>query len=91
MTVFASAELYLANVVDAHCAIFDVALPGMSGLELHEHLKTSGRRLPVVFISAHVEPSVVQAVRRTRQPLLKKPLVEDDLIDAIASVTAFKP
>jgi FixJ family two-component response regulator len=91
VTVFASAELCLANVVDAHCAIFDVALPGMSGLELHEHLKASGRSLPVVFISAHVEPSVVLAVRRARQPLLKKPLVEDDLIDAIASVTAFKP
>ncbi len=79
--------MYLASPVDADCAILDLALPGMSGLELHERLKASGRLLPVVFISAHVEPSVVQAVTRTLQPLLEKPFLEDDLIDAIAMVT----
>ena len=88
VTVFASAEEYLAQEIDAHCVILDVALPGISGLELNERMKLSGRRLPVVFITAHVETAVMAAVRRTSRPLLKKPLVEDDLLDAIARATS---
>jgi FixJ family two-component response regulator len=84
VTVFESAEACLAGSVDAQCVILDVALPGLSGLELHRRLQASGRALPAVFITAHLEPSVVQAVQRTRQPLVRKPLIEDDLIEAIA-------
>ena len=88
MTVFASAEEYLAQDIEAHCAILDVALPGISGLELVERMRVSGRRLPVVFITAHVESAVTRAVQRTRRPLLRKPLVEDDLLEAIARATS---
>ena len=88
VTVFASAEDCLAQEVEAYCAILDVALPGISGLELTERMKASGRGMPVVFITAHVEVPVVAAVHRTRQPLLEKPLVEDDLLDAIARATS---
>jgi FixJ family two-component response regulator len=83
VTTFESAEDYLAHAVGAHCAIVDVKLPGMSGPELYERVHASGSRLPIVFITAHVEPSVLDAARRTRWPLLRKPLVEDDLLDAI--------
>ena len=88
VTVFQSAEEYLAQPVEAHCVILDIALPGMSGFELSERLKADGRSVPVVFITAHVEPSALAAVQRTRQPLLKKPLVEDDLVDAINRATS---
>jgi FixJ family two-component response regulator len=86
VTVFESGEACLAHAGDAQCAILDIALPGISGLELNERLRASGRSMPVVFITAHVEPSVLAAIQRTRQPLLKKPLLEDDLLDAIARV-----
>ena len=86
--VFDSAEDFLARDIEAHCAILDIALPGISGLELNDRMKASGRRLPVVFITAHVELRVVAAVQRTSQPLLKKPLVEDDLLDAITRATS---
>lgn len=88
VTAFESAEECLAQPVEAHCAIFDIALPGISGLELNERLKAGGRGMPVVFITAHVELPVLEAVQRTRQPLLKKPLAEDDLLDAIERATA---
>jgi FixJ family two-component response regulator len=87
VTVFASAEDCLAHPVEAHCAILDIALPGISGLELHERFRARGLDVPAVFITAHVEVSVLAAVRRTRQAVLKKPLVEDDLIDAIQRAT----
>src|SRR5262249_13651545 len=58
VTVFRSAEEYLAQPVEAHCVILDIALPGISGLELSERLKAGGRGVPIVFITAHIEPSV---------------------------------
>jgi FixJ family two-component response regulator len=84
---FASAEDCLARNVEADCAILDIALPGISGLELHDRLKAQGRGMPVVFITAHDELPVLSAVQRTRRPLLKKPLDEDALLDAIARAT----
>ncbi len=88
VTSFASAEAYLAQDVEAHCAILDIALPGISGLELVERMTLSGRLVPVVFITAHVESAVMAAVQRTRRPLLRKPLIEDDLLEAIARATS---
>ena len=84
VTVFASAEDYLADAVDGHCAILDIALPGMSGLELNDRMTALGRRMPVVFITATVERSVLAAVQRTGHAVLKKPLVENGLLEAIA-------
>ena len=39
LTAFASAEDYLPHDLDAHCAILDIALPGISGLEVNERMK----------------------------------------------------
>ena len=90
MTVYASAEECLAQAVQAHCAIVDVALPGMSGLELAARL-TASRHLPVIFVTAHVELATLPAIRRTGRPLLRKPLAEDDLLAAIARATRRGP
>ena len=51
---FNSAEAFLeADVVEeTRCIILDVAMPGMSGLELFDHLKQRPRLLPVIFITA---------------------------------------
>lgn len=55
VSAFASAEAFLASEdVDlAACLILDVAMPGMSGPELHRTLKQQGRDIPVIFITAH--------------------------------------
>ena len=84
VTVFESAEDFLARDLEVHCAILDIALPGMSGLELNDRMTASGRRMPVVFITAKVERSVLAAVQRTGHAVLKKPLVENGLLEAIA-------
>src|SRR5215213_1329708 len=48
---FASAEQFLREVDTGAegCLILDVSLPGMNGLKLHERLKESGWKLPVIF------------------------------------------
>jgi FixJ family two-component response regulator len=84
--LFESGEAYLAEDCHADCAIVDIGLPGVSGLEVEEQLRKSGRGLPVVFITAH-DDLATRAVRTTGMPVLRKPLDEHDLLDAIALVT----
>jgi FixJ family two-component response regulator len=48
---FASAEDFLRSKCwdSAGCLILDVRLPGMSGLELQQHLARTGHHIPIVF------------------------------------------
>jgi FixJ family two-component response regulator len=57
--LFSSAEEFLEtdSIECADCLIFDIHLPGMSGLELRDRLVSSGYDVPVIFITAHDEPS----------------------------------
>ena len=52
---FSSAEVFLAcgDLDRTKCLVLDVAMPGMSGPELHRELHRRGRSTPVVFITAH--------------------------------------
>jgi len=84
---FESAEAYLASVCPADCAIVDVDLPGMNGLQLDDRLTEMGRRIPAVFITAHDELRIFDAVHRRQRLLLKKPIDEETLLAAIAAVT----
>ena len=84
--LFESGEAYLAEDCQADCAIVDINLPGVSGLKLEEQLRRNGRQIPVVFITAH-DDLANRALRTTGMPVLRKPLDEHDLLDAIAQVT----
>jgi len=82
---FGSAEALVAagGASDADCLVLDIHLPGMSGTDLYARL---GRpRPPAVFISASDGPGVRLAVARTGAgPVLPKPFLGSDLLDAIA-------
>jgi FixJ family two-component response regulator len=51
---FASAEALLqTGAADtAACLVLDIHLPGLSGFQLQRQLMASGRKLPVIFITA---------------------------------------
>ena len=51
---FSSAKEFLgsAAVETARCLIADIAMPGMTGPELHRELESRGRAIPVIFITA---------------------------------------
>jgi FixJ family two-component response regulator len=85
---FASAEEFLASqrVDDTACLILDVYLPGMNGFELQSHLKTEGRDIPMIFITAHSdEASRQRALKGGAIDFLSKPVRRDTLLKAIQS------
>ena len=66
------------------CAVSDVRMPEMSGLELLEELKRRGHGFPVIFITAHADiPLAVEAMRRGAVNFIEKPFAGEVLIQAI--------
>jgi FixJ family two-component response regulator len=83
---FDSADAFLA----AHdpgvpgCLVADVAMPGMSGLELQTLLSTRGCARPIIFVTAKGSiPMSVQAMRAGAVTFLPKPVRLAELVAAI--------
>lgn len=56
------------------CLLLDIRLPGQSGLELYEQLLSEGKRLPVIFMTAHADVSTaVAAMKAGVVDFLEKP------------------
>jgi FixJ family two-component response regulator len=67
------------------CAILDVAMPGLDGLELQQALTTEGSQRPVIFITGKGSvPTSVRAMRAGAIDFLTKPVSNDDLLEAVA-------
>ena len=51
---FSSAEEFLSSdcVDETRCLILDIAMPGMSGPQLHQELKRRRQEIPIIFITA---------------------------------------
>ena len=67
------------------CAVLDVALPGLDGLELQQALMAGGSHRPVIFLTGKGDiPTTVRAMRAGAVDFLTKPVSEKDLLGAIA-------
>ena len=95
VNLFASAEEFLnsSHTRKADCLIFDVRLPGMSGVELHRHLLAQQYRVPVIFITAHGsdEAARLEAASDWTVAYFTKPFSGDELLDAVAAALKWKP
>ena len=83
---FASAAEFLAGVSADRpgCLVLDVAMPGMSGLELHRKLIQARITLPVVFVTGHGNvPMAVEAMQMGVVNFLEKPVQEQALWESI--------
>jgi FixJ family two-component response regulator len=83
---FASSEEFLTSgdLGGTRCLILDVAMPGMSGLELHRELQRRGGAIPVVFITAHNDATVrPRLLALGAVDCLFKPFSEGALLAAI--------
>lgn len=83
---FASADAFL-EVYRPHrpgCLVLDVAMPGMSGLELQRLLSEQRIDLPVVFVTGHANVQMaVGAMQAGAINFLEKPFREQDLWDSV--------
>jgi FixJ family two-component response regulator len=86
---FASAESFLDDIAscEADCLILDVHLGGISGIDLQRQLVSSGRKLPVIFMTAVDNDATYQkAIDVGYIAYLRKPFLAKLLIDAINMV-----
>jgi FixJ family two-component response regulator len=66
------------------CLVLDVRMPTQGGLELYEQLIREGKRLPVIFITAHADVSTAVAAMKTGAvEFLEKPFDRDTLLERI--------
>lgn len=66
------------------CLILDASLPGMDGLTLLEHLKTSNRKLPTIVLTGHSDIAMaVTAMKAGALDFLEKPVSGPDLIRCV--------
>ncbi|KYF69616.1 response regulator transcription factor [Sorangium cellulosum] len=71
------------------CAVVDLRMPGLGGLELQEELERRGCPLPVVFLTGHGDvPSSVRAMKAGAVDFLTKPCDDTDLLAAVARAIA---
>jgi FixJ family two-component response regulator len=67
------------------CAIFDVSMPGLDGIELQAALKAGGVERPVIFITGVGDiPVTVQAMKAGAVDFLTKPVKSRQLLAAVA-------
>jgi FixJ family two-component response regulator len=85
--IFSSARDFLDSLQfpDVSCAILDVSMPGMDGLELQQHL-VAMHPIPIIFITDLRDAKTrEQAVRAGAINFLNKPFSEETLLNALNS------
>jgi len=71
------------------CAVLDVSMPGLDGLELQQALTADGSHRPVIFITGKGDiPTSVRAMRAGAIDFLTKPVSNGELLAAVARAEA---
>lgn len=71
------------------CAIVDLHMPSMNGLELQACIAASGLHVPVIIITAHDESTLrARALKAGAIGYLAKPFPDKVLLDAVAGAVS---
>ncbi len=84
---YASGEDFLAALGDRlpDCALIDVHLPGLTGIQVQTRLQADGVQLPVLFITASEDPAIDRsALDAGGLRVLHKPFSNQELLASIA-------
>lgn len=74
---------------DPGCLVLDLQLPGMSGLELQQYLKSRDIELPIVFVTGHGDvPAAVSALKGGAVDFVEKPFGYREVIAIIQKAFA---
>jgi FixJ family two-component response regulator len=83
---FVSAEDFLAcgDLKRFSCAITDIQMPGMNGFELKQKLDERHGTLPVIMITARLEPDLREKAKSSGAAcFLRKPFDTETLVDCL--------
>jgi two-component system, LuxR family, response regulator FixJ len=86
---FASGEEFLqsSELRFVACLLLDVAMRGMSGLEVQQQLRARGLRIPTVVVTAHADDEVTRhLVAAGAIAILPKPVDQHMLLRLVQSV-----
>ncbi len=86
VATFENAEAFLANCQSEcyGCAIIDIRMPGMDGMQLQEVLSKRNIHLPVIFLTGHGDiPMSVQAIKAGAMDFLTKPVTREKLLASV--------
>lgn len=77
----------LDGPLSAACVISEMALPGMSGLDLTHELRERQIEVPVIILTTHSDvATAVTAMRSSVADYLMKPYVDRDLVNRLRAV-----
>jgi FixJ family two-component response regulator len=85
---YASAEEFLEFCAGQNidCALLDIRLPGMSGVELQRQMIESGSPVPIVFITAHGDENLREVLMNAgAKGFLEKPVRREILLTEIGA------
>lgn len=88
---FATAEEFFKHLApDTHgCAVVDLEMPGMNGLELQAALTQASNPIPLVFLTGHGNiPATVRAMRDGAEDFLEKRAPRETLLAAVGRALA---
>lgn len=82
------AFLAVADTTTHGCAIIDIRMPGMDGIQLQEEILRRQIPLPVIFLTAHGDiPKSVKAMKAGAVDFLTKPVTRRDLLAALQAAS----
>jgi FixJ family two-component response regulator len=85
---YCSAEAFVSehDASTPGCAVLDLSMPGLNGLDVQEALVRQGVERPVIFLTGHgTIPESVLAMRAGAIDFLTKPVGNSELMSAIKS------
>lgn len=88
---YASAQEFLSKCDSGSrgCLVLDIRMPGMSGLELQDRLRSGYSHLPIIIVTGHGDvPITVRAMKAGAYEFLQKPFNDQDLLDAVQGALA---
>lgn len=91
VAAYADAESFFRQAVDLSPAVvlMDMRMPGLTGVQAHQHLAALGRQTPVVFISGESQPQeIIDAMKGGAVDFLIKPFNRDQLVATLERALA---
>lgn len=89
--LYETPDAFLDAVQDSSdgCALLDVHMPGMDGMEVHAQLTKRGSRLPVIVMTGQSDvQTAIRAMKAGAVDFIEKPFEDRTLLDAIALALA---